>query len=74
MSAKLQAQLPDALGAIKGQERSLEARAGPDNSQQREIFGKTSWDPKKTHTGDMKSKENHKLSPFRFLIPNPTLT
>lgn len=44
MSAKLQAQLSDALGTIKGQEGGLEARAGPDNSQQREIFGKTSWE------------------------------
>ena len=72
MSAKLQAQLLDALGTIEGQEGSLEARVGPDNSQQREIFGKTSWDPKETYTGGTKSKENHKLIPFRFLISNPT--
>lgn len=42
-SAELQAQLPDALGTVEGQEGRLEARAGPDRSQQREIFGKASW-------------------------------
>lgn len=42
--AELQAQLPDALGTVEGQEGRLEARAGPDRGQQREIFGKASWD------------------------------
>lgn len=48
--AQLQAQLPHTLGTVESQEGSLEARASPDSSQQREIFGETSWNPEKTHT------------------------
>lgn len=43
-SAQLQAQLLDTLGTVESQEGSLETRASPDNSQQREIFGKSSWE------------------------------
>lgn len=71
-SAKLQAQLPDALGAIESQEGSLEARAGPDHSQQREIFGKTSWDPRETHICGVKGKKSHKPLPFRFQVSDTT--
>jgi hypothetical protein len=55
--AKLQAQLLDTLGTIQSQEGSLETRASPDNSQQREIFGKASWSPKEIHTDGVRGKE-----------------
>lgn len=51
-SAELQAQLPDTLGTVEGQEGRLEARARPDRSQQREIFGKASWDTDTQREGE----------------------